>query len=142
MDQNDTVATPPPPPPPSGSLSAEERQWGMFGHLSALTGLVTGGLGNFLGPLIIWQMKKETSPFAADEAKEALNFNITLLIVGIVFGLVGTLFTVVTLGLGAILVVPVALALGVAWLAFTVVAAVKANEGVAYRYPLTIRLIK
>ena len=141
MDQNDTVATPPP-PPPSGSLSAEERQWGMFGHLSALTGLVTGGLGNFLGPLIIWQMKKETSPFAADEAKEALNFNITLLIVGIVFGIVGALFTVITLGLGAILVVPVALALGVAWLAFTVVAAMKANEGVAYRYPLTIRLIK
>ena len=74
-------------PPPVG-LSAEEKQWGMFGHLSALTGIVTGGLGNFLGPLIVWQMKKDSLPFAAEQAKEALNFNITLLIVGIVFGVV------------------------------------------------------
>ena len=139
MDQNDTVATPPPLP---GTLGAEDKQWGMFGHLSALTGLVTGGLGNFLGPLIVWQMKKDTLPFAAEQAKEALNFNITLLIVGILFGVVGALFTVITLGLGAFLVVPVALALGVAWLVFTILAAIKANEGVAYRYPLTVRLIK
>ncbi len=131
-----------PPPPPSGSPSAEEKQWGMFGHLSALTGVVTGGLGNFLGPLIVWQMKKDTLPFAADQAKEALNFNITLLIVGVVFGVIGAIFTAITLGLGAILVVPVALALGVAWLVFTIMAAIKANDGVAYRYPLTIRLIK
>lgn len=130
------------PPPPSGSPSAEEKQWGMFGHLSALTGVVTGGLGNFLGPLIVWQMKKDTLPFAADQAKEALNFNITLLIVGVVFGVIGAIFTAITLGLGAILVVPVALALGVAWLVFTIMAAMKANDGVAYRYPLTIRLIK
>lgn len=131
-----------PPPPPSGSPSAEEKQWGMFGHLSALTGVVTGGLGNFLGPLIVWQMKKDTLPFAADQAKEALNFNITLLIVGVVFGVIGAIFTAITLGLGAILVVPLALALGVAWLVFTIMAAMKANDGVAYRYPLTIRLIK
>lgn len=131
-----------PPPPPSGSPSAEEKQWGMFGHLSALTGVVTGGLGNFLGPLIVWQMKKDTLPFAADQAKEALNFNITLLIVGVVFGVIGAIFTAITLGLGAILVVPLALALGVAWLVFTIMAAIKANDGVAYRYPLTIRLIK
>lgn len=129
-------------PPPPGSPSAEEKQWGMFGHLSALTGVVTGGLGNFLGPLIVWQMKKDTLPFAADQAKEALNFNITLLIVGVAFGVIGAIFTAITLGLGAILVVPLALALGVAWLIFTIMAAMKANDGVAYRYPLTIRLIK
>ncbi len=142
MSEFENLTTPPPPPPPSGSPSAEEKQWGMFGHLSALTGVVTGGLGNFLGPLIVWQMKKDTLPFAADQAKEALNFNITLLIVGVVFGVIGAIFTAITLGLGAILVVPVALALGVAWLVFTIMAAMKANDGVAYRYPLTIRLIK
>ncbi len=140
MSEFENLTTPP--PPPSGSPSAEEKQWGMFGHLSALTGVVTGGLGNFLGPLIVWQMKKDTLPFAADQAKEALNFNITLLIVGVVFGVIGAIFTAITLGLGAILVVPVALALGVAWLVFTIMAAIKANDGVAYRYPLTIRLIK
>lgn len=140
MSEFENLTTPP--PPPSGSPSAEEKQWGMFGHLSALTGVVTGGLGNFLGPLIVWQMKKDTLPFAADQAKEALNFNITLLIVGVVFGVIGAIFTAITLGLGAILVVPLALALGVAWLVFTIMAAMKANDGVVYRYPLTIRLIK
>ena len=141
MDQNETAATPPP-PPALGSPSAEEKQWGMFGHLSALTGVVTGGLGNFLGPLIIWQMKKDTLPFAADQAKEALNFNITVLIVAVVFGVIGAIFTAITLGFGAILVVPLGLVLGAAWLVFTIMAAMKANEGIAYRYPLTIRLIK
>ncbi len=136
MDQNEANTAPP------GSPSAEEKQWAMFGHLSALTGVVTGGLGNFLGPLIVWQMKKDTLPFAADQAKEALNFNITLLIVGVAFGVIGAIFTAITLGFGAILVVPLALALGVAWLVFTIMAAMKANDGVAYRYPLTIRLIK
>lgn len=131
-----------PPPPPSGSPSAEDKQWGMFGHLSALSGVVTGGLGNFLGPLIVWQMKKDTLPFAAEQAKEALNFNITLLIVAVVFGVIGAIFTAITLGLGAILVVPLALLLGVAWLVLTIMAGMKANDGVAYRYPLTIRLIK
>lgn len=140
MSEFENLTAPPPPPP--GSPSAEEKQWGMFGHLSALTGVVTGGLGNFLGPLIVWQMKKDTLPFAADQAKEALNFNITLLIVGVAFGVIGAIFTAITLGLGAILVVPLALALGVAWLIFTIMAAMKANDGVAYRYPLTIRLIK
>lgn len=140
MSEFENLTTPP--PPPSGSPSAEEKQWGMFGHLSALTGVVTGGLGNFLGPLIVWQVKKDTLPFAADQAKEALNFNITLLIVGVVFGVIGAIFTAITLGLGAILVVPLALALGVAWLVFTIMAAMKANDGVVYRYPLTIRLIK
>ncbi len=41
------------PPAPSGTPSAEERQWGLFGHLSSLAGLFTGGIGNIVGPLII-----------------------------------------------------------------------------------------
>ena len=65
-----------------GGISAEERQWAMFAHLSALAGgIITAGwagsIGCFLGPLVIWLMKKETMPFVDDQAKEALNFNIT-----------------------------------------------------------------
>ncbi len=142
MDQNETAPPPPPPSAPVSGISQEDRQWAMFGHLSALSGVVTGGLGNFLGPLIVWQMKKDTLPFAAEQAKEALNFNITLLIVAVVFGVIGAIFTAITLGFGAILVVPLALLLGVAWLVLTIMAGMKANDGVAYRYPLTIRLIK
>jgi uncharacterized Tic20 family protein len=127
-----------PPPPPVGTPSAEERQWALFGHLSSLAGLFTGGIGNILGPLIIWLVKKDTLPFAGDQAKEALNFNITLLIIGVVLVLV----TIVTFGIGALLTVPLGILLGLAWLVLTVIAAMKANEGVAYRYPFTLRLVK
>jgi len=131
-----------PPPPPSGTPSAEERQWAMFAHLSALLGgLLTGavgGWGSFLGPLIIWLVKKDTMPFVNDQAKEALNFNIT---VSAIF-LVLIILTVFTLGIGAILTLPVALVVGVTALVFIVIASIKANEGTAYRYPFAIRLIK
>ncbi len=125
-------------PPPVGEVSSEERQWAMFGHLSALSGVVTGGVGNIVGPLVIWLVKKDTMSFASEQAKEALNFNITLLIIGLAL----TVLSVVTLGLGLILVIPLAIALGVAWLVLTIMAGIKANEGVAYRYPFTLRLIK
>ena len=127
-----------PPAEPAGPANAEEKQWAMFGHLSALLGLFTGGVGNIVGPLVIWLVKKDTMPFAGDQAKEALNFNITLLIIAVI--LVG--ITMVTFGIGAILTLPIGLLLCVAWLILTIMAAVKANEGVAYRYPFTLRLIK
>lgn len=130
--------TAPPPPPSTGAPSAEERQWGLFGHLSSLLGLFTGGIGNIVGPLVIWLVKKDTLSFAGDQAKEALNFNITLLIVGLILFLV----TIFTLGIGALVTVPLGILLGIAWLVLTIIAAMKANEGVAYRYPFTLRLVK
>ena len=126
------------PAAPAGAASAEERQWGMFGHLASLSGLFTGGICNILGPLIIWMIKKDTMPFAADQAREALNFNITLLLVGVVLFVI----TLVTFGLGAILTMPLGILIGLAWLVLTVIAAMKANEGIAYRYPFAIRLVK
>jgi len=131
-------ATSAPLPPPSSSPSAEERQWALFGHLSSLAGLFTGGVGNIVGPLVIWLVKKDTMPFAGDQAKEALNFNITLLIAALVL----VALTMVTLGIGVVLTLPLGIALGVAWLVLTIMAAIKSNEGVAYRYPFTLRLVK
>src|SRR5690606_24727412 len=82
-DFNET-ATPPPEPPPvaPGTPSAEERQWAMFAHLSALVGGIltsgwAGSIGCFIGPLIIWLVKKDTMPFVDDQGKEAPNFHIT-----------------------------------------------------------------
>ncbi|MCD9005393.1 DUF4870 domain-containing protein [Luteimonas sp. XNQY3] len=126
------------PPPPAGAASSEERQWGLFAHLSALTGLFTGGVGNIVGPLVIWLIKKDTMPFAADQAREALNFNITLLIVAVVL----LLITLVTFGLGVVLTFPLSILIGIAWLVLTIIGAMKANDGVAYRYPFALRLIK
>jgi uncharacterized protein len=142
MSEPNEYMTPPPPPPPSASPSAEERQWAMFAHLSALLGgLLTGavgGWGSFLGPLIIWLIKKDTMPFVDDQAKEALNFNIT---VSAVFLLLWIL-TFITLFIGAIVTFPLMFIIGIAALVFIVIAAIKSNEGTAYRYPFTLRLVK
>jgi uncharacterized Tic20 family protein len=129
-------------PPPAGAPSAEERQWAMFAHLSALLGgLITGwvgGWGCFLGPLIIWLVKKDTMPFVDDQAKEALNFNIS---VAIIFAILW-IITLMTLGVGILLAGPLMLIVGIAALVFIVIAAIKSNEGVAYRYPFALRLVK
>lgn len=136
------------PPSPSepllaGDVPADQRQWAMFAHLSALlgailTGAFGGGWGYFIGPLVIWLVKKDTMPFVADQGKEALNFNITVAIAFVVLALL----SVMTLGVGLIITIPLWIIIGIAWLIFTIIAATKANEGVRYRYPFTLRLIK
>lgn len=138
-------SSPPPAPPPleTTGISSEERQWAMFAHLSALIGGIltagwAGSIGCFIGPLIIWLAKKDTMPFVDDQGKEALNFNIT---VGLIF-LALAVLSVVTLGIGLIIAIPAWIVVGIAWLIFSIIAGLKANEGVAYRYPLTLRLIK
>ena len=143
--ESDPRGTPPPfnPLPADESvaasgISAEERQWAMFAHLSALVGgLLTsaaGGWGTFIGPLVIWLVKKDTMPFVNDQGKEALNFNITVAIICLAL----VLLSIVTLGIGLIIAIPAWVIVGIAWLVLTILAAVKANEGVRFRYPLTI----
>ena len=132
-------------PAPGGvsGISAEERQWAMFAHLSALAGGIltsgwAGSIGCFIGPLVIWMMKKDTMPFVDDQAKEALNFNISVALVFLAL----FLLSVLTLGIGLVIAIPAWIIIGIAWLVFTIIAGIKAHEGVAYRYPLTMRLIK
>src|SRR5690606_1112963 len=98
----------------------------------------TGGIGCVPGPLIIWQIKKDTMPFVTEPAKEALNFNITVALAMLVLLLVG----IGTFGVGFLVTGPLMLIIGVAALVFVVIAAVKANDGVAYRYPFALRLVK
>jgi uncharacterized Tic20 family protein len=77
-------------------------------------------------------------PFVDDQAKEALNFNISVALVFLAL----FLLSVMTLGIGLIIAIPAWIIIGIAWLVFTIIAGIKAHEGVAYRYPLTLRLIK
>ncbi|MEZ5454934.1 MAG: DUF4870 domain-containing protein [Lysobacteraceae bacterium] len=114
-----------------GLPSSEQRQWAMFAHLSALIGLIVP-FGNVLGPLVIWLVQKDKMAFVDDQGKEALNFQIT------VFGAAVISFFLMFILIGFLLIFVV----GLGALVFTIIAAIKANEGVAYRYPLTIRLIK
>jgi len=118
--------------PGSKEINKDARMWAMICHLSALAGLVVPVIGCIVGPLVVWQIKKEEFPFVDEQGKEAVNFQISMLIYGIVAGLL--CFVCV----GMVLLPAVA----VFDLVFLLIAAVKANDGSHYRYPLTIRFIK
>lgn len=129
---------PPPTPPPVAPLgyaggieqNPEARQWAMITHLSALVTLV--GIPSFLGPLVVWLIKKNDFAFVDDQGKEALNFHLTMLIVALV------ITPTVCIGIG----VPLLAILVIAVVVLSIMAGVKANNGEAYRYPMTFRFIK
>lgn len=108
----------------------EERTWGMLCHLSVFAGHFIP-FGNIIVPLIIWQVKKE-SPFVDYHGKEALNFQFSLLI----YGLIAAILAFVLIGL------PILIALWVMGVVMVVIAGLKANDGNYYRYPITIRFLK
>ncbi len=111
----------------------------MLAHLSALVGLLVGI--SLLGPLIVWLTKRDEDPFVDFHGKEALNFNLSVLIYGAVGGIATLVLTVVTFGLALFLLMPVFIAFFIAWIVLVIVAAVKASNGEWYRYPLTLRLV-
>lgn len=117
---------------PSSAPSESERTWGMLAHLAALAGLVLPLAGNVLGPLLVWVTKKDESAYVGEQAREALNFNITVTLAGFACGLLSLIYIGFLLGT----------ALFIAWLVMTLVAAIRASEGIQYRYPLSLRLIK
>ncbi len=105
--------------------------WATLAHLSALAGFVIP-FGNLVGPLVVWLIKREEMPFVDNQGKEALNFNISM-----------TIYMMVALTLILVLIgIPLLIFLAIAWLVLVIIASVKANEGIAYRYPVTIRLIQ
>ena len=67
-------------PAPGTAPTENERTWGMLAHLSALAGVVVWLLGCILGPLIVWIVRRDQSAFVAEHAREALNFNITVVL--------------------------------------------------------------
>ena len=109
----------------------EERMWAVIVHLSALIGFIIP-LGNVLGPLIVWLVKREEGAFFDAHGKEALNFNISVTIYAAISSLLLVIF------IGALLLI----ALFLFWIILVVMAAVKTNEGKAFQYPLIFRFIK
>ncbi len=120
--------------PGSKEIDKDARMWGMICHLAGLGGLIpiVPVIGSVIGPLIVWQIKKDEFGFADDQGKEALNFQISILIYALVSGLL--CFACV-----GFFLLP---AVYIFDLIFLLIAAVKANGGERYRYPLTIRFIK
>src|SRR5262245_24427267 len=116
-----------------GGIPPEARQMAMLAHL-------LGALFGFIGPLIIWLTQREKHPFVDDQGKEALNFQLFLLILYIVTSLLWTVLMFVTCGIGALL--PLPLIVTVLQLIFGIIGCTKANAGEYYRYPMTIRFIQ
>lgn len=114
---------------PAGS--SDERMWAMLCHLSTFAGYIMP-FGNILGPLVIWLIKKDEYAFVDDQGKEALNFQISV-----------TIYTLASaILILAIIGIPLLIAVIIFEVVMTVIAAIKANGGEYYRYPLTIRLVK
>lgn len=122
--------TPPPPPPmppaaPQPMSDSDARLWAMLAQLSGI-------LISFIGPLVIMLVFGPRNAFVKSQSTEALNFQITV-IIGYIIGFV---LTLVLIGIFVIL------AVAIASLIFMIIAAVKNNQGVEYRYPINIRFIK
>lgn len=117
----------------------DEKNAGMWGHLSGLSTIVTGGFGGWIGPLIVHMIYKDRSAFAKQESKESLNFGIFMTILAIGLIVVGTLTSVIGIGF---------LLLGLYWLPgllqviFSIIGAMRVNSGGSYRYPFNWRLVK
>jgi hypothetical protein len=139
--------TPPPggqPPPPGGQPAGQQppteppvtsgltvNNWNMLCHLSAI---VTG----FIGPLVIWLLKKDELPSVERHGKEALNFNISFAIYMIVLSLPMTLFMFIFFPIAILMGV----GLSIVWLILVIKASIDASEGRFFQYPLTIRFLK
>jgi uncharacterized Tic20 family protein len=107
-----------------------ERNWAVAGHLGALVGLLFA-LGHLLVPLVIWLLKRDSSDYVAEHARESLNFQLSMTLYAIVAGLlVFVLIGYLLLGL-----------LAIADFLLVIVAATHASRGDLYRYPITLRLI-
>jgi uncharacterized protein len=115
----------------NGTKAGNVRTWCVACHLSALAGFVIPALGHILGPLIVWLVKRGDSPEIDAHGKEALNFQISMLIYNVVAGVLCLLL------IGFFLLA----VLHILNVVFVIIAALRASEGQFYRYPLTIRLI-
>lgn len=109
----------------------ETRRWAAATHIAAVAGYLIP-FGNIIGPLLVWQLKKEDGKLIDDQGKESVNFQITVSIAM----LISAALTLILIGFLLIFIV------GLGALIFVVIAAIKANDGEAYRYPLTFRFIK
>lgn len=109
----------------------DARMWGTLCHLSALSMYFTA-VGGIVGPLAVWLVKRNEYPFVDDQGKESLNFQLSMLL----YHLIAAIGVLCLIGL------PALICLSIANIVFVIIASLQANNGVYYRYPLTIRFIK
>lgn len=136
------LVAPPPPQGPVPNPGGDPNTWNMVCHLSALAGCIIP-FGNLIGPLIVWQIKKDQIPSVAVHGKAALNFQISLMIallVGIVFTFLCWLSC-----MGAFLcflLIPALVLIQLGGMVFAIIAAIKAANGENYQYPWSFEFVK
>lgn len=117
---------------PNMSLQTpEQKQWGLFLHLSQLLNIIIP-FGGIIAPIVIWQMKKDEMPGLDAHGKMVTNWLISSLIYLVVSGIL----TVVLVGLLGLL------AVAVMGIVFPIIGGIKANNGELWEYPLTIKFLK
>lgn len=137
MEDTNTVQT-----PAVSTPTLSDRQWAAGAHgaallLAALTSWAAG-IAGAVAAFVVWMVVRDRSSFAAEHAKEALNFNISMFL----YACIAVVLVIFTLGIGIIVALPVWVVLGLMWLVCSLIAAFKAYDGKTYRYPLTIRLFQ
>ncbi len=114
-----------------GPLPQSARTWAMICHVAGLGGYFIPIAGSIILPLVIWLLKRDEHPFIDDQGKEALNFQITLILYWVVAGILVLLLV----GFLLFLLIPLYQILMIA------IAAVKSRAGDRYRYPFIIRFL-
>lgn len=150
MSENQSQTPPPiaPPPPPVAPAppvvpppnpESQARTWNMLCHLSALAALIGIPFGNILGPLLIWQIKKNEFPSVEVHGNAALNFQITVTLAVLAGAVVAFALSFFCVGF---LLFPVVMLIGLAGMVFAIIAGLKANNGEDYKYPCSIEFVK
>ncbi len=117
--------SPLPPNPPTPASQGSDKLWAIFCHLSSVLGV------GIILPLVVYLVMRKESHYVGENAREALNFHISVFI-----------YSLCCAPLAFILIgIPLLFAIGIAALVLAIIAAIKASEGAVYRYPLTLRLV-
>ena len=125
--------------PPQPMLEADARMWAMLINVASLAGIVlSGGALSFVAVLVIWLMFRERSALVDFHGKQQFN----LMLTGVVAAVVTLVGSLITLGFGAVVLVPALIAFGIYVFVIVIIATVAANRGEYYRIPLIIRFIK
>lgn len=143
--------------------TTDEKTWAMWCHFSAFSAMVGVPMGNILGPLLLWQVKRADSPFIEQHGKEALNFQLSLMLYTVIAALVFFFFVLTTMAgvllkagsneqpgfllpfwiaSGAIGPFVVFLIFPLLAIIFTLIAGLRAHNGELYRYPFAIRFVR
>lgn len=116
----------------AGVTEQQARIWAVCLHLSQLAGYIIVPVAGLIAPILIWQFKKDDIPSLDAHGKIVTNWLISLL-----------MYIIVSFGLAFVLIgFPMLMALGILAIVFPIIGGIKANNGEAWRYPLSIPFFK